>query len=189
MKTYLIDDDVLGIYLTEHLLRREGFSQSITSFQSAELALQTLLHDSGSRPPDVIFLDLNMPLMSGWDFLDALAPYRRQLLGRCHIYILTSSLALADLDQGIAQRRRDHAPTPWHYVQVRGVALTSLGNYGAARATYFQVLQAHPRDGRTHFLLGRLAAHTRDSVAACEFYRRALTLGYEYARPAAEGCN
>ena len=98
------------------------------------------------------------------------------------------ALALADLNQGIAQRQRNQAPTPWHYLQVRGVALTSLGNYEAARATYFQVLQAHPRDGRTHFLLGRLAAHTHDPAAACEFYRRAVALGYEYARPAAEAC-
>ena len=98
------------------------------------------------------------------------------------------ALALTDLNQGIAQRQRAHSPTPWHYLQVRGVALTSLGDYEAARAAYFQVLQAHPRDGRTHFLLGRLAAHTRDSVAACEFYRRAVALGYEYARPAQEAC-
>ena len=98
------------------------------------------------------------------------------------------ALALTDLNQGIAQRQRARSPTPWHYLQVRGVALASLGDYEAARAAYFQVLQAYPRDGRTHFLLGRLAAHTHDSVTACEFYRRAVALGYEYARPAQEAC-
>ncbi|WP_197076727.1 J domain-containing protein [Hymenobacter terrenus] len=97
-------------------------------------------------------------------------------------------LALADLSNGLAQRRRARAPTPWHYVQVRGVALTSLGRYDAARTEYFQVIQARPKDGRTHFLLGRLAIHTGDSTAACEFYRRALLLGYEYARTAEAAC-
>ena len=96
--------------------------------------------------------------------------------------------ALADLTQGLAQRRRVAAATPWHYVQVRGLALTALGRYAEARTDYFRVLQAHPQDGRTHFLLGRLAAQTSDSTAACEFYRRALALGYEYARPAQEAC-
>ncbi len=96
--------------------------------------------------------------------------------------------ALTDLSTGLAQRRRAEAATPWHYVQVRGVALTALGRYQEARADYFHVLQAHPKDGRTHFLLGRLAAHTGDSTAACEFYRRALRLGYEYARTAREAC-
>ena len=96
--------------------------------------------------------------------------------------------ALADLSRGLAQRRRAGRPLPWHYMQLRGVALTTLGHYPEARADYLRVLQARPQDGRTHFLLGRLAAHTGDSAAACEFYRRAVALGYEYARPAQEGC-
>ena len=96
--------------------------------------------------------------------------------------------ALADLTTGLAQRCRAAAPTPWHYVQLRGVALAALGRYAEARADYFHVIRARPRDGRTHFLLGRLAAHTGDSTAACEFYRRAVRLGYQYARKAEQTC-
>ena len=96
--------------------------------------------------------------------------------------------ALADLSRGLTQRRRAGASTPWHYVQIRGLAYTALGRYDDARTDYFRVLQARPRDGRTHFLLGRLAAQTGDSTAACEFYHRALLLGYEYARTAEESC-
>ena len=96
--------------------------------------------------------------------------------------------ALTDLSHGLAQRQRAGMPTPWHYVQVRGLAYTALGRYNDARTEYFRVLQARPRDGRTHFLLGRLAAQTGDSTAACEFYHRALLLGYEYARTAEESC-
>ena len=96
--------------------------------------------------------------------------------------------AQADLSRGLAQCRAAAVPPPWHFVQVHGVALTALGRYADARAEYFRVLQAYPRDGRTHFLLGRLAARTYDAKAACEFYRRALRLGYEYARPAYAGC-
>ena len=98
------------------------------------------------------------------------------------------ALALDDLNYGLAQLRRARVATPWHFVQVRGVALTSLRRYSDARADYFHVLQARPRDGRTHFLLGQLAAHTGDSTAACEFYRRALLLGYGYANTAHEKC-
>ena len=99
MKTYLIDDDKLGIYLTEQLLRAEGFSNSICTFQSAREALDTLVQEKEETTPRVVFLDLNMPLMNGWQFLDALNPYRARLLGRCFIYILTSSLALTDLEK------------------------------------------------------------------------------------------
>ena len=96
--------------------------------------------------------------------------------------------ALADLSAGLAQRRRAAAPTPWHYVQVRGLARSATGRYAEARADYFRVLQANPADGRTHFLLGRLAQRTGDSTAACEFFRRALRLGYAYARTARAAC-
>ena len=96
--------------------------------------------------------------------------------------------AVADLNRGLVQRQHAGGGLPWHYVQVRGLALTALNRYADARADYFQVLQAHPDDGRTHFLLGKLAAHTGDSTAACEFYRRALRLGYEYARTAGAAC-
>jgi CheY-like chemotaxis protein len=99
MKTYLIDDDDLGIYLTEQLLRAEGFSNCISTFQSATEALKTLVGEKKVAAPDVVFLDLNMPVMSGWDFLDALAPFQDELRGRCHIYILTSSLALSDMEK------------------------------------------------------------------------------------------
>ncbi|WP_457069628.1 response regulator [Hymenobacter sp. UYAg731] len=98
MKTYLIDDDGLANYLTENLLRVEGFSNCICTFQSAQEALDKLVGKK-QRLPRVVFLDLNMPMMSGWQFLDALAPHQEALRGTCHIYILTSSLALQDLEK------------------------------------------------------------------------------------------
>ena len=97
MDIVLIDDDVIGVFLTERLLKREGFTENITSFQSAEEALGFLQNAGPHELPHVIFLDLNMPIMDGWDFLDALKPQENRLLGRSHIYILTSSLAHSDL--------------------------------------------------------------------------------------------
>ncbi|OGX82880.1 response regulator [Hymenobacter glacialis] len=98
MKTYLIDDDALAIYLNEHLLRTEGFSTCICTFQSAQGALDTLLEKT-KKVPKVVFLDLNMPMMDGWEFLDALTPHQEALRGSCRIYILTSSLAMQDLEK------------------------------------------------------------------------------------------
>src|SRR5687768_1494672 len=96
MKTYIIDDDDMSIFLTKHCLTQAGFPGIISSFLSAEEALSTIVAEMPTTIPWVIFLDLNMPGMSGWEFLDELAPYKQQLLGRCHIYILTSSLDISD---------------------------------------------------------------------------------------------
>lgn len=121
MKTFLIDDDYLSNYITEKVLTNGGFSDNITCFLSAEEALSTLKQGMPENVPDVIFLDLNMPGMNGWGFLEALEPYKSELADKCHIYILTSSLILADTD-----RAKDyelvsgliHKPLDREYVQV-----------------------------------------------------------------------
>lgn len=95
MDTLLIDDDSIGLFLTERLLKREAFSEDIASFSGAEDAL-AFIRDVPAGVPRVIFLDLNMPVMDGWEFLEALRPLEDQLRGRCHIFILTSSLAQSD---------------------------------------------------------------------------------------------
>ena len=104
MLTYLIDDDPVSLFLTEHMLRLEGFMAPILTFAGAEEALAHMLPRLATNPPGLIFLDLNMPVMDGWGFLDALAPYAPALQGGCRIYLLTSSLALID-----TEKAQDHA--------------------------------------------------------------------------------
>lgn len=96
MKAFIIDDDSLSIYITEYTLKFAGFSENISSFMSAEAALSFLKQSISANTPEMIFLDLNMPVMNGWEFLEELKPYERELMGRCRIYILTSSLDLSD---------------------------------------------------------------------------------------------
>jgi len=94
MLTYLIDDDFISLYLAEQVLRLANFTTDIRPFATAEAALHALLAQLPTQVPRVIFLDLNMPNMDGWGFLQALEPHVAVL--RCCIYILTSSLVLAD---------------------------------------------------------------------------------------------
>ncbi|MDF7811638.1 response regulator [Hymenobacter sp. YC55] len=99
MRTVLVDDDYISVFLTEKILKREGLSEGLCSFQSPEEALRHVQQSIPNEVPDVILLDLNMPVISGWDFLMALRPYEAQLVGRCFIYVLTSSLSPSDTDR------------------------------------------------------------------------------------------
>ena len=97
MHTLLIDDDPITTFLTEQLLRHEGLSDTAASFQSPTEALAFLLRQiPAGLVPQVILLDLNMPLLSGWDFLDLLKTHEIQLQGQSIVYLLTSSLNPSD---------------------------------------------------------------------------------------------
>jgi len=95
-KVFIVDDDEVSIFLTEAILAAESFATECQGFLDAQTALQNLMESaqdsSAGDLPEVIFLDLNMPFLSGWDFIEALTPYEQALKDRCRIYILTSSV-------------------------------------------------------------------------------------------------
>lgn len=99
MKIFIIDDDQLSVHLTRTILTLEGITQDITAFLSAGEALEVLNANNDMDMPAVILLDLNMPEMDGWDFLDALQPLELPLNNKCKIFILTSSLDPADTER------------------------------------------------------------------------------------------
>ena len=71
-KIYLIDDDPVYIFIAKKLLTEQNFSQVIKTFENGKQAIENLLATEkvNGEFPDVIFLDLSMPVMNGWDFLD-----------------------------------------------------------------------------------------------------------------------
>ncbi len=66
--TYIIDDDPVFIFGLKFLLNMENFAQQIKTFANGEEAIAEL--QKNKKLPEIIFLDLNMPVMDGWEFLD-----------------------------------------------------------------------------------------------------------------------
>lgn len=92
MKIFIIDDEEVSLFISKRILTLSEQTADIHVFLFAEKALNFIDKDI----PDVILLDLNMPIMNGWEFLDALAPNWVNLMNKCRIYILTSSLDYLD---------------------------------------------------------------------------------------------
>lgn len=67
----LIDDDEPTNYLNELIIHEAGISDSVVSVQSGKKGLDILQGKGGiSCDPELIFLDINMPAMNGWEFID-----------------------------------------------------------------------------------------------------------------------
>lgn len=74
LKILIIDDDAIVLFVQEKMLNRCGFSNNLFSFKEASAAL-AFLKDQPVEENFLILLDINMPEMNGWDFLDALKEF------------------------------------------------------------------------------------------------------------------
>jgi CheY-like chemotaxis protein len=94
----IIDDDPIYVYGFKKLIKLKRLHSQITSFSNGSQAL-TWLKNPFNAPnlPDVIFLDVNMPGMDGWEFLQEFAEIKSQLGKKISIYMLSSSINLNDV--------------------------------------------------------------------------------------------
>jgi CheY-like chemotaxis protein len=70
---YLIDDDLIYQSITPRLIEIYQFAERVESFHDGLSAMRHLgvKLAAGQDIPNIIFLDLNMPIMSGWEFMAA----------------------------------------------------------------------------------------------------------------------
>ncbi len=90
---FLVDDDPINNLINKRLLGKTGASASIKEFLEGENALQ-LISQLSSEHRLLVFLDINMPVMNGWEFLNQyqeLFPNRKD-----KILILSSSIDFQD---------------------------------------------------------------------------------------------
>lgn len=105
MRKYLIvEDDEVFIFLHEHVMRHADPDAEIVSMKSSLMAVDYLneLMEAGEKMPDCILLDLNMPEMNGFQFLDYCKPLADTAFKRSHIYMVTSSLYESDKTKALS---------------------------------------------------------------------------------------
>jgi CheY-like chemotaxis protein len=88
----LIDDDDIFNYLSKRILLKSDVANSIIDFTNAKSALDFI--KSTDSEIDIILLDINMPIMNGFDFLDS---FIRLANKQISVYMLTSSIDDADM--------------------------------------------------------------------------------------------
>lgn len=95
----IIDDNNIDLYITSRMILKNGFADKILEYSSALQALQYLKDNSANSAafPEVILVDIYMPLMSGFEFMEAYAELPDLVRKRCKVFIVSSTIDPKDI--------------------------------------------------------------------------------------------
>ena len=98
----VVDDDRTNNMICEFSLRRFSPETEIKTFVNPTSALKFVEESYSDRnivTPTVLFLDINMPLLTAWDFLEIFQSFETHIQKQFTIYILTSSIDYRDKEK------------------------------------------------------------------------------------------
>ncbi|MCE3282834.1 MAG: Response regulator receiver domain protein [Chitinophagaceae bacterium] len=100
LRIFLVDDDHIYQFTAKKTLEAMGFAEQVDVFPDGEKALD-FIREHASNPailPDIIFLDINMPIMDGWQFVEE---FQKLDLGskKVDLYMVSSSVDEADQER------------------------------------------------------------------------------------------
>lgn len=103
MATYknvlLVEDDAIARMVCERIMKLNGFADNVVMYDNAEAALRFLSSVKSENFPSVIFLDVNMPVLNAWDFLEEFAKVKTNPVQSPLIYLLSSSINPLDKEK------------------------------------------------------------------------------------------
>jgi CheY-like chemotaxis protein len=102
----LVDEDEIDNIINQKIIESSSFAERIEVFRSGQDALDFLsanAHNSFELP-DLIFLDINMPLMDGFQFLEEFEKQSEPVHAKCRIIMLSSSISPRDIDRAASNK-------------------------------------------------------------------------------------
>ncbi|QEH41063.1 response regulator [Chitinophaga sp. XS-30] len=96
---YVIDDDEIFHFIVKKMFGLEGWDVVVSSFLSAEEAIENLGSFAAQNLPCLIILDMNMQRMNGWDFIEAYRELKQRLQQDVPIIMCSSSMNIQDMEK------------------------------------------------------------------------------------------
>src|ERR1700722_10929740 len=98
----LVDDDEINNFISIKLIKKALLNTEIMACLNGKFAIDQLVEIQRKDPdkmPDYILLDINMPIMNGWEFLDEYKRLNIDHVGKCKIFIISSSVFSNDINK------------------------------------------------------------------------------------------
>lgn len=98
-RVMIIDDNELDIYITNKLVTNNYLAEQVLEYTSAEEALEYLIgnRDQPENLPNLIFLDIYMPRMDGFEFIDKINELDDVIKSHCTICVVSSTVSHYDI--------------------------------------------------------------------------------------------
>src|SRR5258708_37863291 len=97
-KVLFIDDDFITTNICERMMKLVDFTDEFISTADGLQAKEYMLANL-SALPDIIFVDLHMTVMNGWEFLAWFESWSKSSGTKILVYVLSSSLSKEDFEQ------------------------------------------------------------------------------------------
>lgn len=129
---FIVDDDPITVFGIKKVLKPVAQCDDVQIFQNGKEAHDALLERTvaGKMIPEVIFLDINMPIMDGWDFLEELISM--DLDHKITINMITSSIDPLDYQKWNSFKARCNHTLNFKNKPIFKIEHRELGNFDLA---------------------------------------------------------
>jgi len=96
-----VDNDEVYLFLIRKLIEKKYAGNKMLEFYNGLEAIEFIKENIENTPllPDIIFLDINMPVMDGWEFIESFKRVKQEISKPITIYMVSSSVDDADIDR------------------------------------------------------------------------------------------